>query len=806
MARLPGVLTADPDSGGPGDRLTVRCPSGQMDLSRVRQAWLQPNTGGTWGITTFGYVAATSGATRTEVQVTLPQLGDPAQGRPSEGAYWLVVSDGLNLGSTIAPVTLRAQPAAPANPGLPPVAVAPPHGISFSPGAFSLALPSAPPASAAPAAPVAGPGASTSPASAPSSHPAATTTASHGSGGCCRPCCCCCCGHHDCGETTGHAPARPGVTVQPPPPGPAMPPVLQRGEPPPAEVFTQWLVEQNWPVLEDLPELRRHRFVISAQVLNYPDQPAAGELVGFALADDGIGDGRILGVGATPAEALRGDSFDDVLTGADGKAFVYLELDLWARGMLPTRDAELIPLVAEFRTRPSRASAPASPTFAPTMAIAAAPPAMGTIPQDWLTGLVDILVDDGMPAVGDAMRWLQDRFVSVVGVNRTKERVIGLGLDMLDMHLALTMPVPSSFPFPVTGDDGVERIELVTLTADEMKAIRLGVVFGEARGSYVGVRDTVSDWANLAGMPITLVAMFYQFVAGDPGFAAKVVLSQAVPGSGIVLYKLDSGFKTKVDDYIKKFTGRIDEAVKVFRSVMAAIWKAPGVAFQAIGATLYQGFEDLVGVIPTDYLGFARGSTPYNRFMAAFIAADILAFIVTALGIEIAVGYLTAGIGNVVSALAKTARLARVARLAAGIVEIFRNVHAGLELAKAGAARALLSIFRVLGSAPQRVVGVILDLIPEQIVGAARDFVGRLIRFFVHLIDEAGERLDGFVDWVKSFATRTDGLSLDRVRDTLRAQADLLAGLDRRGERLLPEGKPAALSCTLTSTFGRVSG
>ncbi len=726
-------LIINPDHGYPDDRIAITYVGTLFNLDSAQNVWLEEDIGGTFGANPFAYRLSFQRMAPNRLEARLPHTGDPSLGFPAAGSYRLKVYNGQKTVQSTNLLQLQESTAS-SNPSTP----------TANPG---IILPT--------------PTSST----APRFSPRAPVSISAGNS---------------------------SIAISTGSPGTATTSGEER-ETPPYEEFVQWVVEQSWPILDDPDDILKFRFIVSLQLFRNPFVTVSDEKVRINLIEDGLTKFELLAVGNTVNAVLQENGKTETRTNSEGYAYCLMEVEMIRQDDITNQDDSLLPIMAVFGDANSTVTASASPspnpsTIVSSVSTAGIEPAM--VRQQNGGGIVDnlinILVGNNEPAVILPIEYIDNLRRCVAGITRVKEEIIKFSLDMVALYMKSKYPIPNNFQFNYSNPyTGYTDSFAINLSDDDIKGIHLGFLMGETRGLYVAARDTITDFLDLAEMSWTLIKKLYEKIAEDPVFAAKVILIMKVPPAGRVLYELDDGFKTKVDNFIIKTTMTAAKAIEFMKQMAAVVWKAR-TKFGAIGRILYKkgkdGFDKLVGFVPIDYLGFPKDSRPYNMFMGAFIAADILAFIVGTVGIEVLLGLLTSGIYNVISTVAKAGKISKVAKLAQLILKILDSASAGIAFAKKGAGKTMAAMFNLLGT--------IHDNLILRLINVAEDKTAKMVKLLFKYIDtpdpqDGVKLISGIIKWMKRYPNNS---KLDDIVKVFDKELDYASGLNRSGQEVIPDG------------------
>ena len=436
---------------------------------------------------------------------------------------------------------------------------------------------------------------------------------------------------------------------------------------------------------------------------------------------------------------------------AEGKAYALIRIRLFDEADLPDMDHRLkgLKVIIGDAVSPPAPVSTSLHTVTRSTVSSSAPGALSAgSTLDWLRRLGNILVNPGESAVESFGQWIGGQLEAAVGIPRTFKEFIGFTLKRIADGIIIMFPLPGS------------SAALLSAHAEELRATVIGMMLGIPRGIYAMGRDTIDDLKQIFW---DLPRALFNFIAKDPKFALQVLGSVASPIAGKVMYELDPEFRRKITEAFSKFKGFMSLASKIISGLWTALMDSStrSAITSAIGDYFYNEFEKLVGGIATDYLLYAKNGLEYRFFLGAFIGGDILGYILVTIGVEVLMAWFTAGIGNIVSALAKFGKLGRIAGKA---LQLFHKVITFIQKIKdriwdfvggiagrikEGIGRVFMSLFKVI----ERFVHAVDDklLIPmiEAIVELAEEVQERITKMLYRLsedVSEFGDRVGFMAD------------------------------------------------------------
>jgi hypothetical protein len=548
-------------------------------------------------------------------------------------------------------------------------------------------------------------------------------------------------------------------------------------EEPPLEEYVRWLVEEAWPVF-DTEDVVGYRAAVSATCLRYPSIPMRHEPARLVLAPHPSSrSATILGSGSSLAELKQPNGRDDAETNDEGKVFFLLDLPLLERREIFTKRERL----HEFQLVLGCEAIEAS--FAPAAPGAAAPPPPGpgaavlaTRAPDaepgWAERLLDILVPENARPVVTAIQYVGVRRLAEGAITAAKRDVVRLFLTEMAQYMRRTY----SFA-------GISAAQAIGLTEDEENALYIGALLGAGRGVWVAGRDTVTDFYDTAALGVTILHKVFTFVSDDPLFALKLLGSLTVPGAGVVTYRLDAGFRARIDRYVLGFAQKAEQFASMMAQIAVAAWENRDVLFQTISTAIYQSFDRDFGYIATEYMGYGEQSMERAYFVAAFMAADVGAYIGTVITVEVLIGIATSGIGSYVSALAKAGRLRRIEPVLRALRRVYGLIEGVGDALHKKAAKAFITIIHFFGDIPGRYIGKALDVVEDRLE--------RVVKMFLRFSEDAGERIKALVATINNVSPSPEGFA--RYIKMIVNWADGVSY--KNAERVWPDGPGFAPVC-----------
>ncbi|MCA9826931.1 MAG: hypothetical protein KC444_00820, partial [Nitrosopumilus sp.] len=420
------------------------------------------------------------------------------------------------------------------------------------------------------------------------------------------------------------------------------------------------------------PKIQEFNFIISTQLLLPDNTPLANERIEFQWANDGTemlnDDSEILEVNDNIL-ILRGKLKNSqfqyakrnnfTYTDREGKAFCWIRLRLFdekeitdmrkmfngikvviGAGVPDRTDTELEMLTSRSLSYSEILLAPSK--FSKDRGLLGLDTSGGLF-----YGIFNILVEPLKKVVETGTRIIGNIKEAVAHVPRTWQDVVGFALKRLADGIILTTP-------PLATIRGIEDI------SDEMRAVVIGVLLGIPRGLYVMLRDTIEDIKTLT---FDLPRALFNFFADDPKFALEILGVISNPSTGLIIYNLDREFQEKIRTGFSKFKGLFENLSMLLQSIWNSFWQNNNQesiilsGLRNIGNWMYESFDEFVGSIATDYLGYTRNDTKYRCFVGGFIGGDFLGYIISTVGVQFLISWFTGGTGTIVSCVSRLGRV-----------------------------------------------------------------------------------------------------------------------------------------------------
>jgi hypothetical protein len=306
----------------------------------------------------------------------------------------------------------------------------------------------------------------------------------------------------------------------------------------------------------------------------------------------------------------------------------------------------------------------------------------------------------------------------------------------------------------------------------------IGGLLGIAHGIWAFGGDTINSVRVLFDLPRAIA----DFFAENAKLKLEVVGSILDYRTGVVLYMNDQEFSDRIDYAFKRVASSAPQVWVFIRDGVAPVLKGMLQAFaravakaiatgspipqlifafsEAVGNLAYDRFPEFVGSIATDSLGYKKDSALYHYFSGGFFWGDWIGWLVATVGFQIVLGYLTAGIGTVISAVGKIAVVQEaIAWLAGGAakgLEILVKLIDLLKTALAAAGQLLAQLKDAIGRVILAIVKFFTELLQplvEPVLAAFGGAPGESMRTLLQYAGLEGEQIVGIAQGLTDSAT-----------------------------------------------------